>query len=485
MRAQFTFLTGARAGQTDIIGQPVITLGRHPDCDVRFDADRDLDVSARHASLTLDGDRYVLRDLGSTNGTYVQGRLVRDPMPLAGKEVIRFGPSGPKVEFTPLSSARSDSTGAAEPGPGTAVLGSQSRAETPHPPAPPRADRPAAAPRPTASHSDTAARVRIEVERQTRGLRRTTGILFALLLLLAATYFWQAQTAARRIETDRRALLSQVDSLVSQIGSLSAGTEGLRVALESARSDAEQLRQQLAAAPQDPALIRDLRSRLDAALQQQRTLAGAATFDARSVADANRDAIALVFVQFPDGSVYTGTAFAVRSDPHGGLLVTNRHVVSDSNGTIASKIGIVFEGTRQNFRADVVRISPTADVALIRATVHQGFPVVRGLADPGAEIRVGDPVALLGFPLGLELAEGRSWSEMGVAASLTLGTVSRRLPNLVQVEGYGAQGSSGSPIFDSSGHVVAVLYGGQTGTGGRILYGVPARYVHELLEAPQ
>jgi S1-C subfamily serine protease len=483
MRAQFTFLTGARAGQTDIIGQPVIIIGRHPDCDVRFDADRDLDVSARHASLTLQGNHYVLRDLDSTNGTYLQGRPVRDSVALSDKEVIRFGPSGPKVEFTAISAASSDRPSTPEPAFGTAVFGSQSRHETPSPP--PRSSQPAAAPRPTASHSDTAARVRIEVERQTRGLRRTTLLLFALLLLLAATYFWQVQTAARRIEADRRALLSQVDSLVGQIGSLSAGTEGLRAALESAHDDAEQLRRQLASAPKDPGLIRELRNRLDAALQQQRSLAGAASLDARSVAAANRDAIALVFVQFPNGAVYTGTAFAVRSDAHGGLLVTNRHVVSDSSGTLASKIGIVFEGTRQNFRADVVRIHPDADVALIRATVHQGFPVVTGLADPGTEIRVGDPVALLGFPLGLELAEGQSWGELGVASSLTLGTVSRRLPNLVQVEGYGAQGSSGSPIFDRAGHVIAVLYGGQTGTSGRILYGVPVRYVHQLLETEQ
>ena len=480
MRAQFRFLTGARAGQTDIIGQPNITIGRHPECDVRFDPDKDLDVSARHASLTLEGEHYVLRDLGSTNGTYLQGRLVREPVALTGKELIRFGPSGPQLEFTEIGSALPSDT-AAPPSAGTAVFGSRPASEPP----PPRSAPPGAAPRPTASHSNTAARVRIEVERQTRGLRQTTLILFALLLVLAATYFWQARAAARRIEADRRMLLGQVDSLVGQISTLAAGNSGLRSALESARQDAEELRGHLAAAPQDPALIRELRNRLDAALKQQRTLAGVAAFDARSVAAANREAVALVFVQFPNGSVYTGTAFAVRSDPTGGLLITNRHVVSDSNGTIATKIGIVFEGTRQNFRADVARIHPSADVALLRATVHQGFPVVAGLGDSTAEIQVGDPVALLGFPLGLELAEGGSWAEMGVASSLTLGTVSRRLPNLVQVEGYGAQGSSGSPIFDASGHVVAVLYGGQSGTNGRILYGVPVRFVHQLLEGQQ
>lgn len=481
MRAQFKFLTGARAGQTDILGQPTIILGRHPESDVRFDADRDLDVSARHASVTLEGDRYVLRDLGSTNGTYLHARKVTAPAPLGAGDVIRFGPSGPQVEFTPLASP-DGTAGSPRPVSGTVVYGALADSGSQAGASPPRPAGPVGTPRPTASRSNTTARVRLEVERQTRGLRRTTLILFSLLLLLAATYFWQAAAAARRIDRDRRVLLAQVDSLVGQMSALVAGTEGLREKLDMARRDAEQLRRQLATAPDDADQIQDLRTRLESALRQQQTLAEAAAFDARGVAAANRDAIALVFVQFPTGAVYSGTAFAVRSDPNGGLLVTNRHVVTDSNGVMAEKIGVVFEGTRQNFRADVVRIHPEADLAVLRVTVHQGIPVVRDLAAPAEEAQVGDPVAVMGFPLGLELAEGTNWSALGVASSLTLGTVSRRLPTLVQVEGYGAQGSSGSPIFDQSGRVVAVLYGGQSGTGGRILYGVPVRFVHQLLE---
>lgn len=49
--------------------------------------------------------------------------------------------------------------------------------------------------------------------------------------------------------------------------------------------------------------------------------------DARALTAANRDAMAMVFVEFPGGRVVTGTAFAVRSDPTGGLLLTNKHVV--------------------------------------------------------------------------------------------------------------------------------------------------------------
>jgi 4-hydroxy-3-methylbut-2-enyl diphosphate reductase len=42
MRAQFRFLSGARAGEVEIFRKGYIGLGRHPLSDVRFDAERDL-----------------------------------------------------------------------------------------------------------------------------------------------------------------------------------------------------------------------------------------------------------------------------------------------------------------------------------------------------------------------------------------------------------------------------------------------------------
>lgn len=479
MKAKFTFLSGARAGQTSIFGQPYISIGRHPQCELQFDADRDLDVSSRHAAVALEGAMFVLRDLGSTNGTFVNGRRLSSDHVLASKDVIRFGPQGPELEFAAIGDTRPIGPPSASPAPGTAVFGMPEPAPSPQRPKPtPEQLR---NPRPTPGPGTTT-RVQIAVKKETRGLRRTTLILFGLLVVMSGAYLWEAAMTGRRLAQQRQMLLGQVDSLMQEIGTLAAGSEGLKAALDSARSEAQRLKQQLATAPNDAEAMSDLRARLDAAVRQQRMLSRAARLDATGIAAGNRDATALVFVQYANGQVYTGTAFAVQSDAGGGLLITNKHVVLDSAGQIATRIGVVFHGTPQNFKAEVVRVHPEADLALLHASVRKGFPTVRKLAPATRGGIMGEPVAILGFPLGLDLEYGREWASVGAAATLTLGTVSRVIPELLQLDSYGAQGSSGSPIFDKDGSVIGVLYGGERGSDGRIIYAVPIRYVHDLVD---
>ncbi|HXG44961.1 MAG TPA: trypsin-like peptidase domain-containing protein [Gemmatimonadales bacterium] len=482
MKAQFRFLSGSRAGQTDIFSQPYIAIGRHPECHLRFDPDQDLDVSARHAAVTRTGELYVLRDLGSTNGTWVNGRRLTGDHVLASRDRIRFGPNGPQVEFTAIPEPRPGPQPLSEAGlqpAGTVVFGGPGPTGPAIPPRPPSPESPKP-PRRTPGPGSTT-RVKLEVARQTRGLRRTTIILFGLLLLSLAAYLWQARDAARRLAAQREALLAVVDSLVTEIGALSSGSEGLRAALDSARADAQALRRQLAQAPNDAGAIAELRRRLDAAVRLQQSLASAARLDAPFIARQNREAVGLVFVQHRNQKVFTGTGFAVRVDSQGGFVVTNQHVVVDSlTGTAAEKIGIVFEGSNQNFRAEIAKLHPSADLALLRVEVR-GLTPVRGLAPRDRRPSVGEPVATIGFPLGLDLAAGADWRRLGVAATLTLGTVTRVVPDLLQLDSYGAPGSSGSPVLDRDGRVLGVLYGGQPGSQGRIVYAVPVGRVYELL----
>lgn len=69
-------------------GQEIV-LGRQPDVDLRLDA---REVSRRHARITQAGKQYYLEDLGSSNGTWLNGnRLVAyKPHPLQNGDVIRL-----------------------------------------------------------------------------------------------------------------------------------------------------------------------------------------------------------------------------------------------------------------------------------------------------------------------------------------------------------------------------------------------------------
>jgi pSer/pThr/pTyr-binding forkhead associated (FHA) protein len=57
-------------GQQVVLGEYRLTLGRLPECTITFD---DTNVSREHAEICPDDDGFVLTDLGSTNGTTVNG----------------------------------------------------------------------------------------------------------------------------------------------------------------------------------------------------------------------------------------------------------------------------------------------------------------------------------------------------------------------------------------------------------------------------
>jgi pSer/pThr/pTyr-binding forkhead associated (FHA) protein len=61
---------GANAGSRFALTDDVTTIGRHPDSDVFLD---DVTVSRRHAEIERRGAVLELSDVGSLNGTYVNG----------------------------------------------------------------------------------------------------------------------------------------------------------------------------------------------------------------------------------------------------------------------------------------------------------------------------------------------------------------------------------------------------------------------------
>ena len=101
MYAEFRHLDGALAGTVHLVRKEFATIGRHPSADVPFDADHDLEVSGRHAAVFRQGDAWVVRDLGSSNGTWINGVRLKGDRTLAPNDVLRFGAAGPQLRFTP------------------------------------------------------------------------------------------------------------------------------------------------------------------------------------------------------------------------------------------------------------------------------------------------------------------------------------------------------------------------------------------------
>jgi len=107
------------------------------------------------------------------------------------------------------------------------------------------------------------------------------------------------------------------------------------------------------------------------------------------------------------------------------------------------------------------------------------YPVVAGVARSLEALRAGSPVIAIGFPHALDLPmDGNT-----VKTSLTAGTISKLLPDLLQVDAYASHGSSGTPVFDSHGWVIGVIYGGDAQSAGRLTYAVPGSKLASLLES--
>ncbi len=89
--------SGAGA-QAIFVDRPILRIGRNP---LQVDrAVRDRRVSTCHLELRSTGGEWRVADLGSTNGTYLNGRRVEEPVAIRNGDVLRFGDCEYLVRWT-------------------------------------------------------------------------------------------------------------------------------------------------------------------------------------------------------------------------------------------------------------------------------------------------------------------------------------------------------------------------------------------------
>lgn len=88
--ARLVVTRGPNIDEAYLLTQIEITLGRSAGNTIVLAAP---EVSRRHAAIYTRGDQHILEDLGSTNGTFVNGRRLSERVILADSDKIQFGDS--------------------------------------------------------------------------------------------------------------------------------------------------------------------------------------------------------------------------------------------------------------------------------------------------------------------------------------------------------------------------------------------------------
>lgn len=188
---------GPYAAEEFLLPDHSITIGREPVNDIVLS---DPEISRRHARLMYQAGRYVLEDLGSTNGTSVNGRRITEPAVLNAGDVIDFAeyvaftfvPAAAELVDTLMDAGRRDPSAATAVRPRPATVSPAHAPEAMARPEPPLATRPTQPPYPPVALRETEALppAAPASRRRSRLLVGCGCLLFLLALLCAATLFF-------------------------------------------------------------------------------------------------------------------------------------------------------------------------------------------------------------------------------------------------------------------------------------------------------
>jgi pSer/pThr/pTyr-binding forkhead associated (FHA) protein len=96
MKARIEVIGGVLDGNETVISKTSF-IGRDKACDVFIPADSFM--SKKHALLRLGNEGYILEDLDSTNGTFINGEPVHEPVLLLNGQLFKVGQTLLKINY--------------------------------------------------------------------------------------------------------------------------------------------------------------------------------------------------------------------------------------------------------------------------------------------------------------------------------------------------------------------------------------------------
>jgi hypothetical protein len=87
MKVQLIVVQGKPEGKVIPLTGPTFRIGRAPECHLKPNSD---EISRNHAEFTISDSGVVLRDMGSRNGTVVNGKSLTEPIALKNGDLIQI-----------------------------------------------------------------------------------------------------------------------------------------------------------------------------------------------------------------------------------------------------------------------------------------------------------------------------------------------------------------------------------------------------------
>ncbi len=493
-----------------------LTLGRDASNAVVFSHESYPHVSSFHARISLDDDVPVIEDLGSSNGSLVNGMETQKATLKAG-DILQLGRRvGPRLLVVgPMASKGM-----------AATVNVQHDAVRPS-----RGDFGAT----TILHLRKAlglppgnVQLRALIHTRSRRFGLWLALLFVLLVggFTAGAYYVAAlrerdlaqveefnRELRDRLDRSRRELRVRLERSQQELRSHRETWEGERTRLEEARAilrsrisaleseekhasdEIERLRRQLVETSESLAKYKPVDLSREARVRQEILQASLScvVYIEKKVSFRDRQSGALLHGTVTDTG-WTDVNLDGRGDPYyeegggsgfcispEGYVVTNAHVVEgydDEGGVDLTALGLepqvglaaVFSGESEKFPLEVVKVADSdVDLALVKMKPYDGMPYLPGFdGDPAdfrlAAVSAGNELRLFGFPFGKYIPqEGDT-----LTASVFAGIVSRNVGKYIQVHAAIYPGNSGGPVVDLEGRLVGVVTSVQMLPSGQI-----------------
>lgn len=446
LKAIFVHLTGSHRGNTEVFAAEKILIGTDAESHLRFDPEIDRNTSGHHASIQLQVCDYVLKDLGSAQGTFVNNRSVSE-ITLKDGDLIEFGAGGPKLRF------RIKTDGADVCKPWTEIVED------------------------SLGIASTSQRGRIP----------TATAFFKQLLWEAFT-----QTSHTFKISAFLTVLAIFSGLVLyfyvQYSRLSKTVEKVRT-LEMERTVAENIIKSYSGGV---CLIQGAFYFYDEVTGEPLMMMGKGQRGINEYTGTG-------FMVSADGLILTNRHIA---EPWWEMEMSPYIHIEPTIKPRFEAFRAFFPGIKESFALYVESISEDVDVALLRIDTRGAKIPILELDTTGKGAIVGEPVVLLGFPAGVNAIFAKTDPEMvkqlfsmpfiplvqelsnwGLIRPLsTQGHLSDIMHNRIVYDAQTTAGGSGGPIFNNKGKVIGINYGVFPGFRGSN-FGVPIVYGIELMQS--